>query len=189
MTIHYANPDETCFTGATFEFRFGAYLDTVVRVFHKPGRIDSALELAAEWLADNADPDVYFSEPDYADAAAELGLNVDDEDAQERIAEHAETDHTYTEAGWLLSQEWSVSEYEGEPFEPPAFDRFDICQAYAAYYAANHQGQWSEGYKTLCRAVKLTSNGGESYSAVPDFDDLSENGQAIYRQLAVRDGR
>jgi hypothetical protein len=184
--IHYANPDETCFTGATYEFHFGAYLDTVVRVFHKPDHVEKALELAAEWLAEH-EPG-HFSEPDYADACAKYGLEWPlpeyySEGVYEKAREYAERDHIYTEAGWLLSHEWTVYESEGEPFATPTFDRFDVCHAHASYWAAHHQGQWSQGYADLCRATALCTN------AVLDFDALSENGQALYRQLVLRDGR
>ena len=192
--IHYANPDETVFTGATFTFHFGVYCDTTVVVIQRPGRIEAALETAAECLLE-VDP-VLFSEPDYADAAREVGVDLPkytngladlDEDLQERIREVAEADHTYTESGWLLSQEWTVDEQPGEPFADPRFDRFDIVMAHATYWASWHQGQGSDGYRQLSRALKMLSTG----AGVADkgFDGLSENGQAIYRGLVLQDGR
>ena len=189
MAIHYANPDETTFTGATFEFHFGAYGDTIVRVFHRPGHVEAALALAAEWLAEHA-PGL-FMEPDYAYAAREIGVALDqytsgladlDDDTRERIREVAETDLTYTENGWLASWEWTVDELDGEPFDAPHFDRFDVCEAHAAYQAVWHQGQWSQGYRDLCRATALGAE-------VKDFDALSENGQAIYRAQALAAAR
>lgn len=188
MTTYYANPDETTFTGATYTFSFGAYGDTHVVVFQRPDHIDDALETAAECLAEH-EPG-RFSEPDYADAAREIGVALAqytngladlDDDTRERILEVAEADHTYTESGWLLSHEWSVSEAEGEPFATPVFNRFDICQAHATYQASWHHG--GQGYRDLCRATALCTN------AVESFDDLSENGQAIYRALVLKDGR
>jgi hypothetical protein len=191
MPTYYANPDETVFTGATYTFNFGAYGDTAVVVFARPDHIEDALETAAECLLEHA-PGL-FSEPDYAGAAREVGVALDqytngladlDDDTAERVREVAEVGHTYTESGWLLSWEWAVAESEGEPSAAPRFNRFDICQAHAAYWAVWHQGQWSQGYADLCRAQRLCS-GPESF----DFDDLTENGQAIYRQLVLRDGR
>lgn len=188
--IHYANPDETRLTGAWYEFHFG---ETIVRVIERPDCVDDALEIAAECLA-KVDPGL-FSEPDYADAARECGIDlskytrgladIQDADAElaERIIDTAETDHTYTESGWLLSWEWTVDEHEGEPFEAPHFDRFDIPEAHAAYQSLWHQGQQSSGYLDLCRAQQLI------HGPTKSFDRLSENGQAIYRRLVLQDGR
>jgi hypothetical protein len=93
-------------------FSFGAYGDTRVIAF---GHLETALEDAAGWLAENA-PGM-FSPPDYEMAAEDLELDwsivraadCDDPDLQ-RVIEAAETDHTYTEAGWLLSWEWTADE-------------------------------------------------------------------------------
>ncbi len=185
-TIHYANPDETTFTGAYFDFRFGAYGETVVRVIQRPDHIDCALETAAEWLKEH-EPG-HFHEPDYKAAAIELGYPEDDpgsncEDG--KVAAKAESDMTHTESGWLLSWEWTVEEHAGEPPELTGahFDRFDIVDAYFCYWNAYHCGQFSDGYKALCRAMAIGKN-------LPDkFSSLSDNGMAIYRQLVLRDGR
>lgn len=186
MRTYYANPDET--TNATYTFHFGAYGDTHVVVFGRPDRFEDALETAAECLLEHA-PGL-FSEPDYVDAAREIGVALDTrgladlpEDLAERISAEAESDHTYTESGWLLSWEWSVTEDEGEPFEAPRFDRFDVAEAWHLYWSLNHSGQWSAGYRDLCRAGRLVRNPAER------FEDLSENGKALYRQLVLRDGR
>ncbi len=184
MATYYANPDETVFTGATFTFHFGAYADTTVIVLQRPDCLDDALETAAECLKQHA-PGL-FSEPDYKAARDEIMGETgrgDDMISGEEIAERAETDHTYTESGWLLSWEWTVDESEGEPFESPRFDRFDIATAWRCYWAAWHQGQGSDGYRNLCRAMAIVQGGPES------FDDLSENAQAIYRGLVLSDGR
>ncbi len=179
---YYANPDETVFTGSTFTFCFGA--GTTVVVIQRPGCVDSALETAAECLREHA-PGL-FSEPGYASAHDERGCTECVDGTCNECAAYAETDHTYTESGWLLSSEWTVEESAGEPFATPTFDRFDIAVAHATYWAAWHQGQGSDGYRNLSRALTLMGN-----SFIPDrgFDGLSENGQAIYRQLALGDGR
>lgn len=170
--INYANPAESVFTGATYTFIFGAYSATVVRVFNRPGCVGEALELAAGWLAEHAPG--RFVEPAYAYAAEELGVVWDGEsDCPDAVREAAEADLTHTETGWLASWEWSVDESDGEPFEPPRFHRSDVAQAHALYWAEGSAG---------CRAL----DGGR----VPDrFEDLSENGQAIYRALVLRAGR
>ena len=184
---YYANPDETVFTGAAYTFRFGAYGETTVVVIQRPDHVEDALETAAECLKEHA-PGL-FSEPDYVDACRDRNCDccvLKAEQPCDECREHAEADHTYTEAGWLLSHEWTVDESEGEPFGSPTFDRFDIAVAHATYWAAWHQGQGSDGYRNLSRALTLMGNG-----FIPDrgFDGLSENGQAIYRQLALGDGR
>lgn len=187
---YYANPDETTNTGATYTFHFGAYGDTHVVVFGRPDRLAAALETAAECLLEHA-PGL-FSEPDYVDAAREIGVALDQytrgladlpEDLAERIRELATVDRTYTESGWLLSWGWTVDESEGEPFEAPRFDRVDVAEAWHCYWSAHHTGQWSAGYRDLCRAARLVQN------PAGWFEDLSENGKAIYRQLVLRDGR
>jgi hypothetical protein len=94
-------------THTLYRFSFGS-VDVLAWACHT---LDDALEEAADWLRDNA-PGV-FSEPDYEDAATELGAPEDwreDDEWCERVRDAAETDHTYTEAGWLLSWEWHVSD-------------------------------------------------------------------------------
>ena len=177
---YYANPDET--TNATYTFHFGAYGDVCVVVFGRPGSVESALETAAECLLEHA-PGL-FSEPDHASAAAELGVVWDGQsDCPDAVRELAEADHTYTESGWLLSYEWSVDEAEDGPFEAPRFNRFDVAEAWHLYWSLHHSGQWSAGYRDLCRAARLVQNPAER------FEDLSENGRSVYRQLVLRDGR
>jgi hypothetical protein len=112
----FLEPDEIDeWEGYVWRFNFGAYGDTTVYVLTDRETLDDALETAAEWLKDNA-PGV-FTEPDYADAARELGYspNTEDETEQEAIRECAETDHTYTESGYLLSWEWTVDELPAGP--------------------------------------------------------------------------
>jgi len=187
---HYANPDETIFTGALFTFQFGAYGDTEVCVYQRPGHIDDALETAAEWLKEHQPG--HFVEPEYRDACAELGHEYAEFAAGDLEPEHvdkicqlAETDLTYTESGYLASWEWHVSE---EPCDGPpdaTFDRFDIAEAYACYWAAYHQGRESWGYQRLSVALSILTNNASDLQ----FDKLSENGQAIYRRLVLADGR
>lgn len=184
MATHYANPDETTFLGATYTFRFGAYGDTTVIVFQRPDHVEDALETAAEWLREN-EPG-HFVEPDYEAAKDEIMGETgagDDMISDEAIAELAEADLTHTESGFLASWEWTVDESDSEPFDAPRFDRFDVCEAHAAYWSQWHQGQWSAGYAALCRAQRLVSGD------VKRFDALSENAQSIYRQLVLSDGR
>lgn len=90
-------------------FGFGAYGSTYVLAY---GCLEDALEDAAAWLADNAPG--HLTKPDYADPTILLDPTIEGEmDAdkrQELICERAEADLTYTESGWLLSHEWTVTE-------------------------------------------------------------------------------
>lgn len=114
---YLANPDDHPGrwnkTGA-FCIQFGAYACTMFLVW--AGSFDDALEIAAE-AAKEAGFDGLFTEPDYADAAKELELDpeTEDEDGQEKIREHAETDLTYTESGWIASYEWHGHEVTEGP--------------------------------------------------------------------------
>jgi hypothetical protein len=188
--IHYANPDETTFVGACFEFRFGAYGTTIVRVFQRPDCVDSALETAAEWLKEH-EPGHLIAHGDpqlqelYEEASKERNCACAKagEPWCDGCTEAAEADLTYTESGYLTSHEWTVDETSDDVFPEPRFDRFDICEAYASYWNAYHMGQHSDGYRDLCRALRLCDH------QLKSFDDLSENGQAIYRKLVLADGR
>jgi len=86
-------------------FSFGAYGDCHIVAF---GSLEEALEDAAALLAPG-----YFYEPDFAQARHELreeGMLDDSDEDLDRVFEHATTDLTYTESGWLISHEWTVRE-------------------------------------------------------------------------------
>lgn len=184
MTKHYANPDETVFVGSLFTFHFGAYGDTEVCVYQRPDHLDDALETAADWLKDNA-PGL-FTEPDYNGAREERACECAGTDTVcDDCAAHAEVDLNYTESGWLASWEWSVGEEECDGPPDATFDRFDIAQAYAAYWNVWHQGQGSHGYRRLCAALDVLGNTASDLQ----FDRLGENAQAIYRRLVLANGR
>lgn len=106
-------PAVTMDTGNTHQlwlFSFGAHGDHDVYVW-SDGDICDALEAAAETLGKG-----FFTEPDYAEAANEVGCLIDeaDEEKQEEIREHAETDLTYTESGFIASWEWWGTEITPE---------------------------------------------------------------------------
>ncbi len=104
----YVNTDNLCSSeNGVHVFHFGAYGDTHVLAF---GTLEDALEDAAATLLKVA-PGL-FAEPDYAEAAEELGLALDTADDEDEIREHAEVDLTYTEAGWLVSHEWTVTSFD-----------------------------------------------------------------------------
>jgi hypothetical protein len=175
MTIHYANPAETTFVGSVFEFQFGE--STIVRVYHKPKHDEAALENAAEWLVSNAPG--CLCEPDYPKG--------EDDGTTEwsKAVTAAEEGLTQTESGWLRDGDWTCRELKSDPLPDPRFERFDIVEAWYCYWNEHHAGQFSDGYRALCRVLKISTPADESTR----FDGLSENGKAIYRQLCLRDGR
>lgn len=61
------------------------------------------------------------------------------------------------------------------------FDRFDICQAYYVFFVSHHEGQGSKKYARLSRLTEYFSPG----IGFRDYADLTENGQAIYKQLCT----
>lgn len=61
------------------------------------------------------------------------------------------------------------------------WDRFDIVEAYYAYYTENHSGQCSIGYARICHILEyfkpsVLFNG---------YDSLEENGKVIYDNLVL----
>jgi hypothetical protein len=104
-----------------FVFHFGAYGTHVLAY----GRLEDALEDAAAWLKEHAPG--HLTEPDYESAMKECAdaghLNDQDEDEQEEVVRtRAEADLTYTEAGWIPSYEWNITELHS-PEELLAFVR------------------------------------------------------------------
>lgn len=112
-TTPVANPFDRDVWKNVYVFQFGAFATTKVIVF--ANSVDDGIEVAAEWLDENGLAG-FFVQPDYKDAAEELGFAVDTEDCDEiaQIHERAEIDLTYTEAGYLLSYEWYLTELHGD---------------------------------------------------------------------------
>lgn len=122
-----------------FHFTFGAYGDTHVYVWAQADHLEDALEIAAEWLAENAPGHImpaYGEEhmsllaEAFDDMRDELLVDGDiDETIQTfedvrnscneylmaKVSEQAEADMTYTESGYLASHEWYVSESDSAP--------------------------------------------------------------------------
>jgi hypothetical protein len=102
-------------------FAFGAYGDTFVAVpyevnpYHATDVYD-ALEVAAATLLEVA-PGL-FTDPDYETARDEMlaageiteeeHADRDSDEVADKVAQHAQTDMTHTESGWLLGWEWSI---------------------------------------------------------------------------------
>ncbi len=60
------------------------------------------------------------------------------------------------------------------------WDRFDICTAYYLFFAENHSGQDSYGYKKLSQLSRMKYNPGLS---VQNGDFENENQREIYSSL------
>lgn len=63
------------------------------------------------------------------------------------------------------------------------FDRFDIVQAYYAWLCNHHEGLGSYKYMRLCKVQEYFTPGVVWYG----YASLTENGQAIYRNLCDRE--
>jgi hypothetical protein len=99
-----------------FQFGHGTYSNPTYVAFWDEGHqgIEGALYGAAEWLAEYAPG--HLVEPDYEEAARELGMPSPktvsyqwDDEAGQAILEQAELNLTYTESGWLESDQWFVN--------------------------------------------------------------------------------
>lgn len=158
-----------------YEFQFGAYGWTKCIVFGKS--LESALETAAEWLAENA-PGLIVShdEPWDADMLDSVGDPVD---------------HTYTEAGWIPSWEWTVDELDVSGVRDSAmvealagqayFDRWDVVVGWYHYLANYHGGQGSREYARLSKLTGYFRLGNSDQY----LERISDNAAAIYAQLVA----
>lgn len=76
--------------------------------------------------------------------------------------------------------------------EYATFDRFDICEAYAVLEWDYNEGGWLHERATNKRRMQATSIQLARLRFKPHanlcFDTLTENGQAIYRNLEHRYG-
>lgn len=115
--INVANASDRSWTRQSFVLWFGQCAPTYVLVYAND--LDSALELAADWLADNAPGHLLkHSDPElqtlYAEACHELyGVELPApfgciDERQASAYEQATADLTYTEAGYLTSYEWGI---------------------------------------------------------------------------------
>lgn len=109
------NPSDRSWQAKRWILRFGTVGSTYVMVW---GSLESALETAASWLADNAPGHIMTHDSDelqelFNEAMQELyphAESIDDLDESEVSAcqEQATADLTYTEAGYLTSYEWDI---------------------------------------------------------------------------------
>lgn len=61
------------------------------------------------------------------------------------------------------------------------FDRFDIAEAWYLFLTNYHHGQWSKGYRRLCKLQESFTPG-----MCFDWHTLTDNGKAIYENLVIR---
>lgn len=131
VTWEIANPGDHDWTQHLWAFQFGNV--GTANVLAWANGSDSGLEEAADYLMSSGKPG-YFVPDDvmaqhYEEAKAELGPNVE----EEQISEKAEADLTYTEAGYIPSDEWHVRE------APP--DLVKLAKAASAAHTDGDQAQ------------------------------------------------
>lgn len=119
--INVANASDRSWTRQSFVLWFGQCAPTYVLVYAND--LDSALELAADWLADNAPGHLIAHDSSelqelYTEAADawidEHGRDPEGDEAC-AITEQATADLTYTEAGYLTSYEWGIALEDPSP--------------------------------------------------------------------------
>lgn len=67
------------------------------------------------------------------------------------------------------------------------FDRFDIVAAHYAFWCLNHEGQWSPGYRILCRISKYF-NPGHGHVSFNSYMEDGSNCREIYLALCAKHG-
>lgn len=128
--INVANPGDKSTNWPAYLLAFGACGTTYVLAYASD--LESALETAAEWLADNAPGHIMLHDSDeleslYQDAIAEAQLpqpclepfyrTPAEQQAYDDAYGVATADLTYTEAGYLTSYEWFIVSEDIGPAE------------------------------------------------------------------------
>jgi len=62
------------------------------------------------------------------------------------------------------------------------FDRFDIVEAYYAFFCDYHEGQYSDKYRRLCRILRYF----KPSPLFQGYESLSENARCIYDDLVEK---
>lgn len=114
------NPEDRHDYPQIWDFQFGAYGETKCNVHARS--IEKALELAADWLEENAPGHLILHGSDEArdmwnEATRDLGYDTISQSEwtdrmTEEVDENATVGLTYTEAGYIRSWEWYVNERE-----------------------------------------------------------------------------
>lgn len=113
------NPNDRNWTRHRFVLSFGAHAPTHLMVY--ANSLDDALEECGEWLLEH-EPG-HFHDPDYSGVATEKACTqcIPNEVFCDDCQQVAVTDMTYTESGWLLSWEWSITLEDPSRAEIKAF--------------------------------------------------------------------
>jgi hypothetical protein len=112
MKIEIANGGECAWHSRLWLFQVGTYGPVNVAVWNNS--LERALEELGGHLVDRGyfglivPHDSQEAAEMYDEAKDELGPDATDEEVQE----HAEVDMTYTESGWIRSDEWYVNEID-----------------------------------------------------------------------------
>lgn len=116
--IVIVNPDQRDWARHRYVLWFGAYASTRLMIW--ANSLESAIEDAAEWLAEHAPGHLMApNSPEYIDllrdACKDHGIEWDPDrfyggiDSEiEAVIQDAEADLTYTESGYLTSYEWGI---------------------------------------------------------------------------------
>lgn len=109
-----------------WRFEFGASGTTFLLVWSKG--VESALELAADWLETNAPGHLMAADSEELkslidEAREELGEDADDDEVEQK----ATADLRYTESGYLTSHEWTVDEVSDKKIVEAALYASDLA--------------------------------------------------------------
>lgn len=121
-----------------FSMQFGAVGTTNLLVYARS--LEDALEEASGWLEEFEPGHLSDLKEEYEDALKEareeLGEDADEEKLEEKAREIAETDMTYTEAGYINSSEWwggvargplaSAAEYAASALHAAEYNNYDM---------------------------------------------------------------
>lgn len=156
--VYIANPDNWAYAKNIWLFQFGAYGSTWVAVWEP--HLEDALEIVAEWLADNepghltTEKELWADKGLIADAMKDLGHtgkfdDLDDEDKW-KVQDAMTVDMTYTESGYLTSYEWHVNELHSGPLAR------DILTASVKHTVAENGDLDDPDQRTYLRLLKST---------------------------------
>ncbi len=103
MQITIVNASDRSWTRHNFVLAFGAYGDTVLRVY--ANSLDSALDEAIDWIVDNA-PGLLADEQVAETFQDAIARGMSEEDAQEEATQ--DTTCGGNCGNYILSQEWAI---------------------------------------------------------------------------------
>jgi len=161
-----------------YRFQFGAYACTQIHVWADSW--ESGFEQAAEYLNEIAPG--YFYEPDYTEAATDLGLSEawerftsgptdcdrEDERSGLKVMEHAEMDLMRTESGFLPS--WECHGREATEAENLEALRASVeARIVGAMRPVVCSGDWTTYEDEFCEARTIPA---EYFSSSPEYTEV-----------------